>query len=48
MPVIHKNMQQPIQIYKINFAIIRCKQEERLSNMTAVKQKKGDYFFKVE
>lgn len=35
----HKYILQLFKIYKINFAILRRKPEERLSNMTAVKQK---------
>lgn len=34
-----KYILQLFEIYKINFAILRHKPEERLSNRTAVKQK---------
>lgn len=39
MSLKHKYILQLFKIYKINFAILRRKPEERLSNMTAVKQK---------
>lgn len=41
-----KYILQLFEIYKINFAILRHKPEERLSNRTAVKQKEITFFKK--